>query len=679
MSRAIRFEVWRDEQLVDTTTLTQDVIKIGRLPSSHLRIDDESVARMHAVLEVQGENLRLVDLGSAIGSTVNGQRVQKSTAVKIGDALAFGPYQVRLAQGPQPAVSRPAAVPSAEAFEKVDEPDIAEVMAVYGDTVLDVQHVGKKVDRKMAYGFLALGGAMLLGGATYVASQTVLQAEAWEAYDVAAADAAATGRPAPAAPGSAWSGFGVALGMLGLVPLGMGLVRMRDRDQSRYTIGEGDAVSFATTTTALPDPAGFPLVSANDAGNTSVRFTQGMQGHVSVQGQRYTLEQLVDSGQAIAQGAAFAFPLPKGARCRLVHGDITFHVNAVKPGKVVAGRGDADKSFWLYNAASLVGLGTLLGLAQLAMPPEGDYALDDAQADNRYVGYIHQPNQDEEEDEPDEEEFVDGKEKSEPGKPGKRAPGSEGKMGKPDSKNAQPRRYAMRGPKDAVPTMSRTFSADVDARQQGILGMIQQDSGHFLASPNGGAFAIGNDDEDLWGNMVGTDIGESVGAAGLGLAGTGRGGGGQADGLLGMGTVGLIGSKGSCDGGNCGGMGYSRGAGAGFKTRKRAKPRPRIGKAVVRGALDKDIIRRVVRSHINQVSHCYNQGLVRDPTLKGRVAIQFNIGSTGKVPLAVVSSTTLKDKNVGNCIAKAVKRWKFPKPDGGATVMVTYPFVLNAS
>ena len=44
MSRAIRFEVWRDEQLVDTTTLTQDVIKIGRLPSSHLRIDDESVA-----------------------------------------------------------------------------------------------------------------------------------------------------------------------------------------------------------------------------------------------------------------------------------------------------------------------------------------------------------------------------------------------------------------------------------------------------------------------------------------------------------------------------------------------------------------------------------------------------------------------------------------------------------
>lgn len=677
MSRAIQFEVWRDEQLVDTTTLTQDVIKIGRLPSSHLRIDDASVARMHAVLEVQGESLRLVDLGSAVGTTVNGQRVHKSAAVKLGDSLSFGRYRVRLAAEPQPTVSRPAAVPSAEAFEKVDAPDIAEVMAVYGDTVLDVQHVGKKIDRTMAYGFLALGGVMLLGGASYVASQTVMRAEAWETYELAAADAAATGRSAPVAPGSAWSGFGVALGMLGLVPLGMGLVRMRDRDPSRYTIGEGDAVSFATTTAALPDPAGFPLVSANETGDTSVRFTQGMQGHVTVQGQRYTLEQLVDSGQAIAQGAAFAFPLPKGARCRLEHADITFLVNAVKPGRVVAGRSDTDKSFWQYNAASLIGLGTLLGLAQLAMPPEGDYGLDDAQADNRYVGYIHTPNLDEEEDE---QEHADGEKRRQSSRSGKRAPGTEGKMGKPDSKNKKPRRYAARGPKDAVSSMSRTFSADVDARQQGILGMIQQDSGHFLASPNGdGVFAVGSDDKDLWGNMVGTEIGESVGAAGLGLAGAGRGGGGQADGLLGMDSVGLIGSKGRCERGNCGGSSYSRGRGAGFTTRKRAKPRPRIGKGTIRGSLDKDIIRRVIRNHINQVSLCYNQGLVRDPTLQGRVAIQFTIGSTGKVPVSVVSSTTLADKNVGNCIAQAVKRWKFPKPNGGSTVMVTYPFVLNAS
>ena len=95
------------------------------------------------------------------------------------------------------------------------------------------------------------------------------------------------------------------------------------------------------------------------------------------------------------------------------------------------------------------------------------------------------------------------------------------------------------------------------------------------------------------------------------------------------------------------------------------------------GALDKDIIRRIVRAHINEVRYCYNQALARDPNAKGRVAVQFTIGGTGKVPSAVVQETTMKDAGVGNCIAQAVKRWTFPKPEGGGSVIVTYPFVLE--
>jgi len=37
----------------------------------------------------------------------------------------------------------------------------------------------------------------------------------------------------------------------------------------------------------------------------------------------------------------------------------------------------------------------------------------------------------------------------------------------------------------------------------------------------------------------------------------------------------------------------------------------------------------------------------------------------------------MKDAGVGNCIAQAVKRWQFPKPEGGGSVIVTYPFVLE--
>jgi len=116
----------------------------------------------------------------------------------------------------------------------------------------------------------------------------------------------------------------------------------------------------------------------------------------------------------------------------------------------------------------------------------------------------------------------------------------------------------------------------------------------------------------------------------------------------------------------------------GFGDRAKRVPQPRMGVAQVVGGLDKDLIRRVVRAHINEVRYCYNQGLARDPNLKGRVAVQFQIGSTGKVPTALVSESDIKDSNVGSCIASAVRRWQFPKPPGGGTVIVTYPFVLAA-
>ncbi len=111
-----------------------------------------------------------------------------------------------------------------------------------------------------------------------------------------------------------------------------------------------------------------------------------------------------------------------------------------------------------------------------------------------------------------------------------------------------------------------------------------------------------------------------------------------------------------------------------------ASPQPRVrqAKAEVVGPLDRDIIRRIVRAHINEVRHCYNQGLATDPELAGRVAIQFKIGSAGKVLEATVASSTLSDHDdaVAACVNGAVKRWKFPKFEG-EEVTVTYPFVLS--
>jgi outer membrane biosynthesis protein TonB len=107
-------------------------------------------------------------------------------------------------------------------------------------------------------------------------------------------------------------------------------------------------------------------------------------------------------------------------------------------------------------------------------------------------------------------------------------------------------------------------------------------------------------------------------------------------------------------------------------------PKVKPSTATVTGSLDKDIIRRIVRAHINEVRYCYNQGLARDPSLSGKVSIQFTISTTGSVAVSKVADSTIADEGVSNCIAKAVKRWTFPKPTGGI-VVVTYPFVLESA
>ncbi len=175
--------------------------------------------------------------------------------------------------------------------------------------------------------------------------------------------------------------------------------------------------------------------------------------------------------------------------------------------------------------------------------------------------------------------------------------------------------------------------------------------------------AAGNDDQDVWGGLSGTEIGESYGAGGLGLVGTGRGGGGTGEGTIGIGSTGVVGS--------------GSGSGAGFGGRGARVPTVRMSPPEVSGSLEKNVIRRVVRAHINEVRACYNQGLARSPELAGRVSVQFTIGETGKVTASVVRDSDLPDSAVAECMAKVIRRWQFPAPPGGGSIIVGYPFVLR--
>jgi hypothetical protein len=106
-------------------------------------------------------------------------------------------------------------------------------------------------------------------------------------------------------------------------------------------------------------------------------------------------------------------------------------------------------------------------------------------------------------------------------------------------------------------------------------------------------------------------------------------------------------------------------------------PTLRQAKATVTGGLEKDVVRRIVREHINELRYCYNLSLARDPFARGRVTIAFTIGADGTVTAATVDESTVKEPELAPCMAGAVGRWTFPKPAGGQDVAVVYPFVLE--
>ncbi len=107
----------------------------------------------------------------------------------------------------------------------------------------------------------------------------------------------------------------------------------------------------------------------------------------------------------------------------------------------------------------------------------------------------------------------------------------------------------------------------------------------------------------------------------------------------------------------------------------RAKARVFMARATVTGGgLDKATIRRVVRRHLLELKTCYQRhGLKTNTRLKGMVAVRFELGARGTVASAALHKTTLNHLATETCILGAVRKWRFPIPEGGLP-RITYPF-----
>ena len=105
----LTFRIFKGDQLLREERLSLSVIKLGKVPSAHLKLDDETVSRMHAIIEVNGPgDVSIIDLGSTKGTFVNGQKVNKAK-LQSGDTIVVGETRIELAigAGEEAATSRP--------------------------------------------------------------------------------------------------------------------------------------------------------------------------------------------------------------------------------------------------------------------------------------------------------------------------------------------------------------------------------------------------------------------------------------------------------------------------------------------------------------------------------------------------------------------------------------------
>ena len=74
---------------------SQKSVIIGSGPAANLRLEDDTVSSIHAILKAgEGDTALVSDLGSEDGTRVNGEEIRREASVKRGDSIAVGGVEV---------------------------------------------------------------------------------------------------------------------------------------------------------------------------------------------------------------------------------------------------------------------------------------------------------------------------------------------------------------------------------------------------------------------------------------------------------------------------------------------------------------------------------------------------------------------------------------------------------
>jgi FHA domain-containing protein len=657
MPTPITLKVFRGDDLLRTEQFNREIIKIGRLASAHLCLDDEKISRIHSVIEVGPDGaISIIDMGSAEGTFVNGKKVSRG-ALRMGDQITLGGIRIVLEAPEAEALPPEAAAPEMPAPQTV-APRPAPAAAPVN---------------RAAQAASSAGGT---NGAAARAVAAFAPAPAPAPVPVAAPAPGPLLAVEPPAPRihrlqvdrggiedlTHESDYGVELRLLwGDTILDAGTFV---RPKAPVLVGDGPHCALRISGVELPVPE-FPMLRWDD-GDYRFTFARGMTGLLQDRGSRTSLAELVRSRKAAADEkveGAYWIPVPKAGAVRADLGArLAVEARPKKPARV------KPAPWWERINYQFLNLFLVLLFIQAGFivaannyPYDTDVVADDLfKNPSRMAKFIIKPPEPQPKQKGDSLPSADAKSK-EPGEMAEKHKGEEGKMGKKDA----PKTNARSAPRAIDPN-----AKDV-VKRMGLLGALGRGGGGGLSTVFGSG-GLGGDLKGAVGNMFGPVVGDSYGLGGLGIRGSGSGGGGQGE-TIGIGKVGTKGRG--------GGLGsYGSGVG-GLGSKSDRDVSIASSNPIVMGSIDKELIRRVIQEHAAQIRYCYEQQLALNPKLQGKVSIQWVINADGSASAARVdtSSTTLQNEVVHRCMMDRIQSWQFPKPKGGGQAIITYPWILRSS
>lgn len=476
MSTPLVLTVLKGTQQLFSKTFEMDIIKIGRATTANLCIEDDKLARIHAVIDIDADGvMSITHMGGEEGTFVNGRRVHKAV-VSFGDEIRMGGTTVQVGRG---------------------QSELTGIVNLATAEMTGAHRSASPALRTVAAQSLSPKPPDVVLNET-----TGVQVR---------------GRP-PRRKGSGPSGLEIRM-MWGSQMVANHFLPP-NRTQA-FTVGTGSGVDFVMGDSKLGTEK-FEAVKADGSGFV-VRFTGKMKGELHRNDGRdvMDLEKAVASGVASNDGSGYVISLKEGDFAWVDLGSVVMEVCFQPVPKPVLVPYWETIDFTALNIfLTVFFIGALFVIWSVHRDLEGDELADDLNANQaRLTKLLVKPN----EKNPLLQKLAKQKESGEKAEKHRK---DEGKMGKKDAPNTN-RRTAPKGDPNNK-DQARMITDKLFGNKSGGMSTIFGRNG------------IGGELQQAMGGMFGAAPGDSGGLGGMGLRGSGSGGGGSGNtiGIGGVGSKG---------------------------------------------------------------------------------------------------------------------------------------------